>query len=139
MSLPRIVSQVVILGSQILGKAFVEAYKQAARNARSGTASSVGGAEGAGANSFQGVDSSSSLITRKHRMSVDEACQILNVKSVPFQSGPTDPVVSEELVNMLKAYERLHKANENTSIYILSKVVRAKDRISAEVELASQK
>lgn len=31
-SLPRIVSQVVILGSQILGKAFVEAYKQAARS-----------------------------------------------------------------------------------------------------------
>lgn len=72
-------------------------------------------------------------------MSVDEACQILDVKNVPFQSGPNDPMVSEELVNMLKAYERLHKANENTSIYLLSKVVRAKDRISAEVELASQK
>ncbi|KAG0140825.1 hypothetical protein CROQUDRAFT_52650, partial [Cronartium quercuum f. sp. fusiforme G11] len=125
-SLPRIISQVVFLGSQILGKAFVEAYKQAARNSSA-------------ANTFNGVDSSSSLITRKHRMSVDEACQILNVKNVPFQSGPTDPVVSEELVNMLKAYERLYKANENTTIYLLSKVVRAKDRISAEVELVSPK
>lgn len=31
-SLPRILSQVVILGSQILGRAFVEAYKQAAKS-----------------------------------------------------------------------------------------------------------
>lgn len=109
-------------------------------DARSGSASSLGGgADGAAANTIHGVDASSSLITRKHRMSVDEACQILNIKNVPFQSGPTDPVVSEGLVNMLKSYERLHKANENTSIYLLSKVVRAKDRISAEVELVSQK
>ncbi|KAH9820664.1 hypothetical protein DFH28DRAFT_923934 [Melampsora americana] len=139
MSFPRIVSQVVILGSQILGKAFVEAYKQAARNARSGSAGSVGGAEGAGANAFQGVDSSSSLITRKHRMSVDEACQILNVKNVGFENGASDPKVSEELVQMLKSYERLQKSNEKTSIYILSKIVRAKDRISAEIELSSPK
>ena len=30
MSLPRIITQVVFLGAQILGKAFVEAYRQAA-------------------------------------------------------------------------------------------------------------
>ncbi|WAQ92000.1 hypothetical protein PtA15_15A393 [Puccinia triticina] len=78
-----------------------------------------------------------SVITRKHKMTVDEACQILNIKNVPFSEGPSQPVVSEELANMLKAYERMYQTNEKTSKYLLSKVVRAKDRISAEVEFLS--
>ncbi|MBW0526502.1 hypothetical protein O181_066217 [Austropuccinia psidii MF-1] len=136
MSLPRIVSQVVILGSQILGKAFVEAYRQAARNARSGASQSGGGASGSGGTATGNYAGDGSVITRKHRMTVDEACQILNVNNVQFSSGPNNPTVSEELTNMLKAYERLYNANQDTSKYLLSKVVRAKDRISAEVELA---
>lgn len=136
MSLPRIVSQVVILGSQILGKAFVEAYKQAARNARSGTSHSTSGAGERGGAALGNMAGDGSIITRKHKMTVDEACQILNVKNVPFSEGPNHSVVSEELTNMLKAYDRMYKANENTSKYLLSKIVRAKDRISAEVELA---
>ncbi|KAA1086660.1 hypothetical protein PGT21_007211 [Puccinia graminis f. sp. tritici] len=135
MSIPRIVSQVVILGSQILGKAFVEAYRQAARNARSGTSHAASAGERGGAN-LGNMAGDGSVITRKHKMTVDEACQILNVKNVPFSEGPTQTVVSEELANMLKAYERMYQANENTSKYLLSKVVRAKDRISAEVELS---
>ncbi|KAI9604385.1 hypothetical protein KEM48_000506 [Puccinia striiformis f. sp. tritici PST-130] len=137
MSLPRIVSQVVILGSQILGKAFVEAYRQAARNARSGTSHSTGAGERGGANLGSNLAGEGGpMITRKHKMTVDEACQILNVKNVAFSEGPNQPIVSEELSNMLKAYERMFQANEKTSKYLLSKVVRAKDRISAEVELA---
>ncbi|OAV97875.1 hypothetical protein PTTG_25858 [Puccinia triticina 1-1 BBBD Race 1] len=135
MSLPRIVSQVVILGSQILGKAFVEAYRQAARNARSGTSHAASGGERGGAN-LGTMAGDGSVITRKHKMTVDEACQILNIKNVPFSEGPSQPVVSEELANMLKAYERMYQTNEKTSKYLLSKVVRAKDRISAEVELS---
>ncbi|KNZ61617.1 hypothetical protein VP01_1378g3 [Puccinia sorghi] len=160
-SLPRIVSQVVILGSQILGKAFVEAYRQAARSefffpilvlrgsgsltmairgwldldARSGTSHAAGAGERGGGANLGSMAGDGSVITRKHKMTVDEACQILNVKNVPFSEGPSHPIVSEELANMLKAYERMYQANEKTSKYLLSKVVRAKDRISAEVEL----
>ncbi|KAI8460009.1 Pam16-domain-containing protein, partial [Phakopsora pachyrhizi] len=138
-SLPKIISQVVILGSQILGKAFVEAYRQAARNARSG-ASQVGGSGERSSNSSIGEEGlGGSLITRKHRMTIEEACQILNVKNVSFQDGPNNPAVSKELSEMIRAYENLFKANQNTSKYLLSKVVRARDRISAEVELAQYK
>jgi import inner membrane translocase subunit TIM16 len=104
-------------------------------DARSGTSHAAGAGERGGAN-LGSMTGDGSVITRKHKMTVDEACQILNVKNVPFSQGPSQPVVSEELSKMLKAYERMYQANENTSKYILSKVVRAKDRISAEVELA---
>lgn len=135
MSLPRIVSQVVVIGAQILGKAFVEAYRQAARNARSGTSHSTGASsEGSGA-TLASMTGETSTITRKHKMTIDEACQILNIKNLSFSAGPNQPIVSEELSNMLKSYERMFKANQDTSKYLLSKVVRAKDRISAEVEL----
>lgn len=78
---------------------------------------------------------SGSVLTRKHRMAVDEACQILNIRNVEFQAGPQDPAVAKELEGMLKAYETMYKANEGTSRYLLSKVVRAKDRIEAELQM----
>lgn len=99
-------------------------------DARSGQSTSGGpGAAGAGA-----FSSSASALTRKHRMAVDEACQILNIRPVDFQAGPQDANVSAELDKMLKAYETMYKANEGTSKYLLSKVVRARDRIEAEMQ-----
>lgn len=68
-------------------------------------------------------------------MAMDEACQILNIKNVDFQAGPQHPIVSKELEGMLRAYETMYKANEGTSRYLLSKVVRARDRIEAEIQM----
>lgn len=76
-----------------------------------------------------------SALTRKHRMAVDEACQILNIRNVEFTAGPQDPAVAKELEGMLKAYETMFKANEGSSRYLLSKVVRARDRIEAELQM----
>ncbi|GAA5833853.1 hypothetical protein JCM3766R1_002452 [Sporobolomyces carnicolor] len=134
MSAPRVLAQVVILGSQILGKAFVQAWKQAARNARA--SESVGGAAaagGAGANSRGGIDQ----VSRQLGMTLDEAANILNVKkpSEAFKEG------SSELQQMLKNFDHLFAANNpltkegkpHSSHYLQSKIVRAKERIEAEL------
>ncbi|KAJ4468184.1 hypothetical protein J3R30DRAFT_1682557 [Lentinula aciculospora] len=137
MSSPRAIIQILITGTRILGKAFFEAGRQAAKNARAPTPGSLG-------NDVAGVGhaSSSSItdqLTRQHRMTLDEAHLILNVKR------------GEEMENVLKHYEHLFKANSppqppaNTdtpktarspgqfySHYLQSKVFRARERIEAE-------
>ncbi|BGP18740.1 hypothetical protein JCM10213_009219 [Rhodosporidiobolus nylandii] len=128
MSAPRVVAQVVILGSQILGKAFVQAWRQAARNARS---PAVEGAAGAAAGG--NVDA----ISRNHGMTLDEAANILNVKRGPLVEGQ-----ESELQQMLKNFDHLFTANAplnaegkpHSSHYLQSKVFRAKERIEAELK-----
>ena len=61
-------------------------------------------------------------------MSSDEACNILNVKRDVLE-GQDDKLLTELLAN----YERMMKANEGSSHYIQSKIVRAKERIEAEL------
>ncbi|SCV71623.1 BQ2448_3211 [Microbotryum intermedium] len=131
MSAPRILAQVVVLGSQILGKAFVEAWRQAARNAqgtgRAGS-STMNGGGGKGSSAMDGL-------TRTHRMSLDEATDILNLKRNADLASET------ELQKMLKNFDHLFKANMPTtaagkphsSHYLQSKIVRAKERIEAEI------
>ncbi|ORY89127.1 Pam16-domain-containing protein [Leucosporidium creatinivorum] len=126
MSAPRILAQVVILGSQILGKAFVQAWRQAARNAQ---ASAPAGTQGGGAGG-----SAADAISRTHRMTIDEATQILNIKKGAFKE-------ESELQKMLKNFDHLFAANApltaegkpHSSHYLQSKIVRAKERIEAEV------
>lgn len=67
-------------------------------------------------------------VSRQFRMSSDEACNILNVKR-DVLAGQDDKLLSELLAN----YERMMKANEGSSHYIQSKIVRAKERIEAEL------
>ncbi|GAA5824035.1 hypothetical protein JCM11251_003388 [Rhodosporidiobolus azoricus] len=132
MSAPRVVAQVVILGSQILGKAFVQAWRQAARNARSPAATAAGGAAAAG-----NVDA----ISRNHGMTLDEAANILNVKRAGIQEAE-----ETELQKMLKNFDHLFAANAplnaegkpHSSHYLQSKIVRAKERIEAEMKTAGQ-
>ncbi|KAM0753702.1 protein transporter [Meredithblackwellia eburnea MCA 4105] len=124
MSAPRIIAQVVILGSQILGKAFVQAWRQAARNAQASTPAGVE------SNARGGVDA----ISRTHRMTLDEATQILNVKKNALAE-------ESELQQMLKNFDHLFAANSpltkegkpHSSHYLQSKIVRAKERIEAEL------
>ncbi|GAA5938739.1 import motor complex subunit PAM16 [Sporobolomyces koalae] len=130
MSAPRVLAQVVILGSQILGKAFVQAWRQAARNARA--SESVGGGGAAGAGSARG----GSGVDRQMGMTLDEAANILNVKK------PSEAFQESELQQMLKNFDHLFAANNpltkegkpHSSHYLQSKIVRAKERIEAEVK-----
>ncbi|KAK4047204.1 mitochondrial import inner membrane translocase subunit TIM16 [Microbotryomycetes sp. JL221] len=126
MSAPRIIAQVVILGSQILGKAFVEAWRQAARNARASPA--------AGQSSSSASGATQDAMSRNFNMTLDEAAQILNVKR-------TELATESELAKMLKNFDHLFEANKpltaegkpHSSHYLQSKIVRAKERIEAEL------
>ncbi|KAJ3150286.1 mitochondrial import inner membrane translocase subunit TIM16 [Geranomyces michiganensis] len=108
----RLITQIAIVGSQILGRAFVDAYKQAAKNAAQNAAGGTGRAA---------LDAT----TRKTGISVEEAAQILNVEKT---------ATTEEI---LKSYEHLFKVNnpkEGGSFYLQSKVYRAKERLDMELK-----
>ncbi|KIK67063.1 hypothetical protein GYMLUDRAFT_69258 [Collybiopsis luxurians FD-317 M1] len=144
MSSPRAIIQIFIAGSRILGKAFVEAGRQAAKNARAPAQGSVGSDVAGVGNANSG--SITDQLTRQHRMTLDEAHLILNVRR------------GEEMETILKHYEHLFKANEPPpsppkpttpsprgksiaqyqSHYIQSKVVRARERIEAENKMIAE-
>lgn len=66
-------------------------------------------------------------VSRQYKMTIDEACNILNVKK--------DVAKADEsaLQDLLKNYEKMMKMNEKTSHYLQSKIVRARERIEAEL------
>ncbi|CAE6472322.1 unnamed protein product [Rhizoctonia solani] len=144
MSSPRAIIQIVMVGAQILGKAFLEAGRQAARNARHRPAGGVEGEAAGLGNATSG--SLTDKLTREHRMTTDEAQLILNVK----RDAPLEEIV--------KRYEALFKQNSPPpppesgsaaakskkaptpawSHYLQSKVVRARERLEAEAKVAAE-
>ncbi|KAG1816147.1 protein transporter [Suillus subaureus] len=145
MSAPKIIIQILVTGAQIFGKALFEAGKQAAKNAKH-TPQGVAGSDIAGVrNATSG--SLTDKLTREHRMTLDEAHLILNLKQ------------GETLENVLKNYEHLLKVNgprpapappttgtragkqpapPTHSHYLQSKVVRARERIEAEMRVVKE-
>ncbi|PPR07373.1 hypothetical protein CVT26_013689, partial [Gymnopilus dilepis] len=136
-SSPRAIVQIFITGTRILGKAFYEAGKQAAKNATAAPQAAMG-SDVAGVGNATSASPTDQL-TRQHRMTLDEAQLILNVK----RGDPMEQV--------LKNYEHLFKANSPPpppekpqsgkklagpfhSHYLQSKVVRARERIEAELK-----
>lgn len=117
----RIITQILFTGTRVLGRAFAEAYKQAAASSQH---SRVAGANtsGSNANSF-----ASSGLT------LEEACKILNVK--PPQRGKTD------MDNVMEKFKTMFDRNEPTkggSFYLQSKILRARERIELEVREAAE-
>lgn len=104
-------------GARVFGRAFAEAYKQAsaASKYQQKTGKSVSG-------------SSSSGIT------LDEACKILNVK--PPQAGETN---LEHVMERFKKLFDLNDPQKGGSFYLQSKILRARERIEAEVREAERK
>ncbi|KAF9917101.1 hypothetical protein BX616_001922 [Lobosporangium transversale] len=118
----RLIAQVIVMGTQIVGKAFMEAYRQAAANAAKN-----GGQQAAKSGSGGSKAAAADAITRKTGMTVDEAMNILNITK------------DADLAKIVKNYEHLYKVNDKTvngSFYLQSKVVRAKERL--EMEWAAQ-
>ncbi|KIK95144.1 hypothetical protein PAXRUDRAFT_827295 [Paxillus rubicundulus Ve08.2h10] len=144
MSAPKILIQIVLTGAQIFGKALFEAGKQAVKNAKhspEAMGSDVAGVRHANTGSL------TDKLTREHRMTMDEAHLILNVKR------------GEALEGVLKNYEHLFKVNSPRPApdppatgaragrqppppihphYLQSKVVRARERIEAEMRIAQE-
>lgn len=114
----RFLAQIIVLGGQVIGRAFTQALKQEFQSGAAAQRAASGAKEGsqrAAANSMMG-------------MSIQEAKQILNVQQL-----------DAELVQ--KNYDHLFKINEKSSggsFYLQSKVVRAKERVDEELRLQSE-
>ncbi|CCG84413.1 protein of unknown function [Taphrina deformans PYCC 5710] len=114
----RIIAQVVIVGTQVFGKAFISAWKQAAANSsRVASESSTGSVK--------------DTITRTTGLSVGEACQILNIKK--------DATL--KLEDVTTRYKTMFENNDPAkggSFYIQSKVHRAMERLEMELTTAKE-
>lgn len=109
----KYIVQIIVLGSQVISKAFVKALKQEYAASQAASSKAGGGSTGA----------SRAAANAKSGITLEEAMQILNVDKI-----------NPEEVN--KRYEHLFKINDKSkggSFYIQSKVVRAKERIDQEL------
>ncbi|OOF93702.1 hypothetical protein ASPCADRAFT_209052 [Aspergillus carbonarius ITEM 5010] len=113
----RIVTQVVVTGARVFGKAFTEAYKQA--SASSQYAKQTGKKVGASMSSG---------------LSLDEACKILNVK--PPQGGEGNV---EQVMERFKKLFDLNDPQKGGSFYLQSKILRARERLEMEFRQAERK
>jgi len=141
MSAPKIIIQILITGTQIFGKALLEAGRQAAKNAKHRPHGAISSDVAGVGNATTG--SVTDKLTREHRITLDEAHLILNTKR------------GDGMEQILQSYEHLFKANSPPEVppkatpgargaptsrhshYLQSKVVRARERIEAEAEIAA--
>ncbi|KAI5794368.1 mitochondrial import inner membrane translocase subunit tim16 [Peziza echinospora] len=124
----RIISQVVLIGSRAIGRAFVEAYRQHSATTKYAAASASGRING-------GSGSGDQLTRRNAGLSLDEACKILNVKP-PAAGGEAN------LEDVMERFKRLFDQNDpkkGGSFYLQSKVLRARERIEQQVREGAEK
>ena len=110
----RFIAQIIVLGGQIIGKAFTQALRQEfqAGNAARRAAGSAGeGNKQAAKNSLMG-------------MTLEEAMQILNVKELE----------AEKVDKNFKYLFDMNDKKKGGSFYLQSKVFRAKERLDEELK-----
>ena len=111
----RFIAQIIVLGGQVVARAFTQALRQEFQRgqaAQSAAKTAKQGAKTATTNSMMGI-------------SLEEAKQILNVERIDKKA-------------ITKNYDHLFKVNEKSgggSFYLQSKVIRAKERLDAELEV----
>lgn len=113
----RLITQIVFTGSRILGRSFRAAFTQAQASseyARAQAKNNPGGVAAGRANLSSG-------------MTLDEACRILNVK------GPKDGATSEDVMERFKKLFDANNPEKGGSFYLQSKVLRARERLEAEL------
>lgn len=121
----KYIVQIIVLGTQAIGKAFAQALRQEIQ-ASQAAAASRRGVNRPGSSS----DSRTAAENMRLGMSLEEARQILNV---PPNAKPED---------VTKNYEHLFSINEKSkggSFYIQSKVFRAKERLDEELKLDAER
>ncbi|CAB4012331.1 mitochondrial import inner membrane translocase subunit Tim16 [Paramuricea clavata] len=110
----RFIAQIIVLGGQVVARAFTQALRQEFQRgqaAQSAAKTAKEGVKRATTNSMMGI-------------SLEEAKQILNIERIDKEA-------------ITKNYDHLFKVNEKAgggSFYLQSKVVRAKERLDAELE-----
>ncbi len=100
----------------MLGRAFAEAYKQASASSQYARAQAKAG-NPAHLSGFTA-----------NGLTLEEACKILNVK--PPQNGKAN---MEEVMERFKRLFDVNEPSKGGSFYLQSKVLRARERIEAEV------
>ncbi|KAJ1097621.1 hypothetical protein NDU88_002738 [Pleurodeles waltl] len=109
----RYLAQIIVMGAQVVGRAFARALRQEFAASRAAAdARGRAGHKSAAASSLSGI-------------SLQEAQQILNISKL-----------SPEEIQ--KNYEHLFKVNDKSvggSFYLQSKVVRAKERLEEELKI----
>ncbi|KAK8136455.1 mitochondrial import inner membrane translocase subunit tim16 [Apiospora sp. TS-2023a] len=106
----RLITQVVIVGSRVLGRAFSEAFKQAQASSQYARQQAKLNPNGTGPTSM-GTG-----------MTLDEACKILN-----------------DVMDRFKRLFDANDPQKGGSFYLQSKVLRARERIESEVRPAMEK
>ena len=115
----KYIAQIIVLGAQVVGRAFARALKQELAASQEAAKRAGGGTQGArraAANASTGL-------------TLEEAMQILNIEKL-------DP---EKIKHN---YEHLFTVNDKAkggSFYLQSKIVRAKERIDTEVKSSQSK
>lgn len=112
-----------MIGTRVVGRAFAEAYKQA-----SASSSYQRAQEKSGGASTSGRASIASGMT------MQEAVNILNVK--PPKGGQAD---MEEVMDRFKRLFDANDPKKGGSFYLQSKILRARERIEAEVRPMQEK
>ncbi|GHJ89683.1 hypothetical protein NliqN6_6085 [Naganishia liquefaciens] len=143
MSLPKVAAKIVFTGTKILGRAFAEAGRQAVRNAKY-RPEGADNAEPTGADG-SGTGNSTQKLTSDLKMTMDEACLILNVKKdTPLEqvtknyehlfkaNAPPEPPAAPEANAPQQRSARAKQSKPVYSHYLQSKVYRALERIKAE-------
>lgn len=111
----KYIAQLIVAGTQVVAKAFARAIKQEIEASQQ-AAQKIGSAK----------TRSERMANQKLGLSLEEAKQILNIKK---------DLSKEELEDK---YQMLFKANEKTSIYLQSKIVRAKERLDHELNISEE-
>nr|XP_015908073.1 mitochondrial import inner membrane translocase subunit tim16-B-like [Parasteatoda tepidariorum] len=109
----KYIAQVVVLGAQVVGRAFARALKQEYSASK--------------AAAQQGTSRKAQEVNVKHGISIEEAKDILNVQKLDSEA-------------VKKSYEHLFSVNDKAkggSLYLQSKVVRAKERLDEELNSQS--
>lgn len=115
----KYIAQIIVLGAQVIGKAFTRAVRQEFAASQEAAKRAGGGRKGA-------QRAAENLRTG---MTVEEAQQILDVSKLDREE-------------ILKKYEHLFNVNDKSkggSFYLQSKVVRAKERLDQELGATSKK
>ncbi|KAM0322559.1 hypothetical protein ACHAQA_009406 [Verticillium albo-atrum] len=115
----RLITQIVFVGTRIVGRSFAAAYRQAQASSEYARAQAKnGGTPGAS------TGGRANLATG---MTLDEACRILNVKP------PKDGVPPEEVFDRFKKLFDANNPEKGGSFYLQSKVLRARERLESEI------
>jgi import inner membrane translocase subunit TIM16 len=120
----RVVAQIVLVGSRVLGRAFVEAYRQAQASAKYAKAAQAGTVSGNG-----------TTINARGGLTLDEAYKILSVK-------PNTEAGGLSMESVAVRYKTLFERNDpkkGGSFYLQSKIYRARERLDQEIKQAAEK